>query len=479
MISLHSFDRSYQNLLRRAKPDDLAAGSNHYPNQLHQMQRNVLVIMINHNLFSTTFRAATQILLNIQSSADPMPLPKPRHGHTYMLYAHVPFCETLCPYCSFNRFIFEEARARTYFANLREEMRMVKSKGYDFETFYIGGGTPTVLLDELIQTIDLARSLFSIREVSCETNPNHLDQRLVDTLGSRVQRLSVGVQSFDDHLLKKINRFDRFGSGEEVLKRIQGIAGGFNSLNIDMIFNFPGQDLAAIQQDTQMVNESGANQATFYPLMTSPSVERSLKSKVGVVGYQHEEEFYQTIVSEMAKDFEFSTAWTFSRKGGGLIDEYIVESEEYVGVGSGSFSYLNGGLFVNTFSTSLYQRYIEAGLSPITGKRLYGKFDQMRYRFMMELFSLRLDKTAWKKRFGRSVERSLPIEMAFFVANGAFSENTPDALTLSPAGRYMLVVMMREFFAGINRVRDQARQSLNEAGGKKVNRLASIFQAKF
>ena len=77
------------------------------------------------------------------------------------------------------------------------------------------------------QTIDLARELFDIREVSCETNPNHLDERLVDVLGQRVQRLSVGVQSFDDGLLKKINRYDRFGSGAETLERIQTGGGRF------------------------------------------------------------------------------------------------------------------------------------------------------------------------------------------------------------------------------------------------------------
>ena len=77
-----------------------------------------------------------------------------------------------------------------------------------------------MLLDELAQTIDLARELFGVREVSCETNPNHLDERLAAALASRVQRLSVGVQSFDDELLNKINRLDRFGSGAETLRRI-------------------------------------------------------------------------------------------------------------------------------------------------------------------------------------------------------------------------------------------------------------------
>ena len=76
-------------------------------------------------------------------------LPRPRPGKTYMLYAHVPFCISLCPYCSFNRFPFEEEKARKYFLELRDEIRMLSDEGYDFESMYIGGGTPTILADEL------------------------------------------------------------------------------------------------------------------------------------------------------------------------------------------------------------------------------------------------------------------------------------------------------------------------------------------
>ena len=433
--------------------------------------------MIINSLFSSSFRIAAQTLLNLQNT-DPIPLPGPKKGHRYMLYSHVPFCESLCPFCSFNRFVFQEQSARSYFASLREEMRLVHKLGYDFESLYIGGGTPTVMIDELATTIDLARSLFSIREVSCETNPNHLDQHLVDSLASRVQRMSVGVQSFDDELLKKINRYERFGSGEETLQRIKNIAGGFNSLNVDMIFNFPGQDEATIRRDIQLVIDSGANQATFYPLMTSPSVARSLKERIGTVEYKHEETYYQMIIEEMSKEFDLSTAWTFSRKGGGLIDEYIIDSPEYVGIGSGSFSYIDGGLYVNTFSLDRYRHIVGDRKSPITGKRFFGKLDQMRYRFMMDLFGLRLDKKDWIKQFGRPLEKCLPLEMAFFHGIGAIAENNSNEVILSNKGRYLFVVMMREFFAGINRIRDQARQAVFLVEPELAKQVPSYSHAK-
>ena len=101
-------------------------------------------------------------------------LPEPRDGASYYLYAHVPFCHVLCPYCSFNRFIFQEDKALSYYRQLRSEMRLVADMGYQFRSMYIGGGTPTICVDELLKTIDLAHDLFEIHEVSCETNPTCL-----------------------------------------------------------------------------------------------------------------------------------------------------------------------------------------------------------------------------------------------------------------------------------------------------------------
>ena len=67
--------------------------------------------------------------------------PPPQDGHKYLLYAHIPFCHTLCSYCTFHRFLFKEHVARAYFVNLRKEMDYVKALGYDFHSMYVGGGT--------------------------------------------------------------------------------------------------------------------------------------------------------------------------------------------------------------------------------------------------------------------------------------------------------------------------------------------------
>ncbi len=168
--------------------------------------------MLSERILSRLIHTMTKQHLALNPTSETM-MPSANPGQKYMLYMHVPFCERLCPYCSFNRYPFREEVARPYFANMRKEMLMLKDLGYDFESIYVGGGTPTVMIDELCETLDMARDNFNIREVASETNPNHLTQPWLDKLQGRVQRLSVGVQSFDDDLLKQMDRYEKYGSG--------------------------------------------------------------------------------------------------------------------------------------------------------------------------------------------------------------------------------------------------------------------------
>jgi coproporphyrinogen III oxidase-like Fe-S oxidoreductase len=418
--------------------------------------------MLAERMLTAVVRDANARSLRLEGCDEEICLPPADEAKQYLLYVHIPFCSRLCPYCSFNRFPFSPERAIPYFENLRREMRMVAERGYRCTSMYVGGGTPTVMIDELCKTIDLARELFDIQEVSSETNPDHLVPEIVDPLVDRVDRFSVGVQSFNDELLKRMDRYGKYGSGAQIMERLKWVEGRFHSLNVDMIFNFPSQTREMLAYDIQMLKESGTNQCTFYPLMASPVVRKSLKDSVGRVSYRREASFYRTIVEGLADSFEPASAWTFSRVGGGMIDEYIVDYEEYVGVGSGAFSFLDGQLFVNTFSLSEYAERIAGHKFGVAGRREFSRKEQMRYRYMMGLFGLRLDKRAFQKDFGVSVERGLPTESAFMRGVGAYASDTADAITLSEKGRYLLVAMMREFFVGVNGVRDQARESLPE-----------------
>jgi coproporphyrinogen III oxidase-like Fe-S oxidoreductase len=397
--------------------------------------------------------------------SDPCDLaavPGPVPGRRYTLYAHVPFCERLCTYCSFNRFLFHEDCARSYFKDLREEMRIVASLGYDFDSLYVGGGTPTILVDELATTIDLAHELFpSLSEVSSETSPNHFTDEMIGLLSDRVHRLSVGVQSFDDGLLRQMDRYGKYGTGEEVFERVAAVASSFKSFNVDMIFNFPSQTPEILAHDVELVKALGVNQVTFYPLMASPLRRRELAETVGDLDYAREVEYYRMISQLLSPEFRPASAWTFSRDPSLMLDEYIVDYPEYVGIGSGALSYLHDQQFGNTFSLSEYHERISQGRMGVVKRgRPYGLFARMRYRFVTDLFGLRLDKRRFRRDFGMPVEVGLAAEVAFMTLVGGIATNNREEITLTDKGRYLLLVMMRETLALSNDARDRARAEL-------------------
>ena len=418
--------------------------------------------------------------------------PAPQPGEKYMLYMHVPFCERLCPYCSFNRYAFREDVARPYFEHMRREMLMVKELGYDIESIYCGGGTPTILIDELCRTLDLARETWDIKEVASETNPNHLTKPYLEQLKGRVQRLSVGVQSFDDGLLKQMDRYDKYGSGNEILERIAEAEGYFDLLNVDMIFNFPSQTEEILRSDLQKLVEVGCKQTTFSPLYVSSATSRKMQQTLGKMDWDREYAFYRIIDDTLAGGdaplFYRSTIWTFSRNDGtaaaagvggagdmvcggrsvgdaaarpARIEEYQTNYDEYPAIGSGSVTHLNGCLYVNDFSIKDYNAAIDAGRMSIMGKSVMSKRDLMRYSFLVELYKLRLDKRAFARRYGCGIDEGLPMEMAFMRLNKAFATDDEEELTLTPMGRYLTLVMYRQFLSGLNNLRDQARAALS------------------
>jgi coproporphyrinogen III oxidase-like Fe-S oxidoreductase len=399
--------------------------------------------------------------------------PSPKNEHKYVLYAHIPFCESLCPYCSFNRFIYNEGKVKSYFKSLRREMEMFAEMGYDFVNLYIGGGTPTVDLEELVYTIDFAKKLFNIQEVSSETNPNHLTKEILYELKGRVDRLSVGVQSFDDKLLRQMSRYDKFGSGEEIFEIIKNAVGILPSLNVDMIYNLPDQTEDSLIKDLEYINNSGADQVTFYPLMSAPSVKKAMDRTLGKLDQSREQRYYQIISEKLSDVYQPSSGWTFSRKDISMLDEYISQYEEYVGVGSGSFSYLDGKLLVNTFSLRQYDEFIQNNKLPVQKLRRFSKYDKKRYRFLMEMFDLSLNTDKFRKDFGVPISLGLFPEMLFMGLSGAFEKWENGRIHLNLDNRYLLVVMMREFFSNVNILRDQARLALS-----KEERLMCVVNEK-
>lgn len=377
-----------------------------------------------------------------------------------LLYLHVPFCEELCPYCSFNRTLYKEDVCRRYFRALRDEVLLYKQRNYDFGGVYIGGGTPTILIDELEETIALLRAAFPVREISVETNPNHLDPKYLDPLKrAGIDRLSVGVQSFDDGLLRAMDRYKKYGSGADIAQRLKAAKGLFPTLNADMIFNFPTQTDQSLDNDLETITGLGLDQVTFYPLMVSDSTRSLVQKTLGNVDFRKEERFYKKISESLVPPYGFSSVWCFSRQES-MIDEYIVNYSNYAGLGSGSIGYVEGICYSNTFDIEDYIRRVDSGVIPVMASRKFGVKEQVRYEFLMSIFGMALDLQALRERFGKELDSYIWQIILPFYITGALRYDSGKFYPTA-RGRYLAVVMMREFFTAVNNFRDFCRRNGN------------------
>lgn len=373
-------------------------------------------------------------------------------GKKYLLYLHVPFCEKLCPYCSFNRYEFQAELARDYFAALRKEIKIYHDHGYDIDGVYIGGGTPTILAEELFKTIRLLRQLFSISELSVETNPSHLTKENLSAFKElKVNRLSVGVQSFNDDVLKKIGRYDRYGSKEELKEKLWQARDGAYTLNVDMIFNFPFQTAQILEDDIDALSELLPDQVTFYPLMPSGAVS----GKLGGFNQKNEKEFYFRILDRFSSSWEPLSVWCFGRKKG-MIDEYIISRDEYIGAGSGSFGLLNGYIYANTFSPRQYIDKLESGYLPVAFSRQFTDKELLRYGFLMQLFGTTLDIQKFSNKYSADFLKRMRKELIFLRISGAIIIKDGQ-ISLTRKGMYYWLVVMREFFISVNNFRQHCR----------------------
>ena len=372
--------------------------------------------------------------------------PKPDKDRLYLLYIHIPFCEELCPYCSFVRVKFEHSLASRYFDALEKEIKTYHELGYSFDSIYIGGGTPTIMPDRLARIIEFVTSTWQIKQISVETNPNHLTPEILRILKDvGTNRLSIGVQSLNNEILENIQRLEKYGSGEEIKQKLSSVVGMFDTVNIDMIFNFPNQTEEMLEADNKIIKEVKPNQITYYPLIVSNSKKEEIAEKCGKINYEREKRLYQLLVEQLADTYNQESIWCFSNKKG-LIDEYIMDNDEYVGVGPGSWGYINGTMYSNTFSIQQYISMVQENKSPITANRSFSRLERIGYCFLLKLLGGTVSASEIRKKYGNGFWLYLCRELLFlFITRSViFKDNN---IILTPTCRYYCLMLMRTLFS--------------------------------
>ena len=349
------------------------------------------------------------------------------------LYIHIPFCRMPCSFCCFVRMPYREDLYWRYLRALERELEAYASLIEGGVSIYIGGGTPTINHDGILELLDHVRSLFQPRDVSVEANPFTVTPELVRQLASLgVTRLSIGVQSLDENILRLIGR--RNHTPGQAIEAVKTAAGVIPVVNVDLIWGVREIPVEGVLRDAERLASLGANQATFYPITSGLKGLPLTPMKPGEE-YRAYSEIYRVM---RGLGFTPSTAWHYSRLSGAMVDEYIVESYNYAGAGLSSIGRIGGLSYANTFNI---ERYIEAaskGRLTAAMKTAMTPREQALYELAMQAFGLKIRTTPP----GTPGYAKLLLRILFRRTDGLMTIRDLEA-------QYLVNVVMRAFIAGV------------------------------
>jgi len=201
------------------------------------------------------------------------------------LYVHIPFCSAICNYCNFNRGLYDEALKTRYVAALRQEIAAAPS-GLQADTVFFGGGTPSLLEpDEMASILQSARDRFALAadaEITLETNPETVDRdKLERVRAAGVNRISFGVQSFQDAELKRLGRIHSADRARAAVREAR--AAGFDNVSLDLMMWLPGQSVEAWLANVDALVEAAPDHASLYLLELYPNAP--LKEEMARAGW--------------------------------------------------------------------------------------------------------------------------------------------------------------------------------------------------
>lgn len=358
------------------------------------------------------------------------------------LYLHIPFCDQICPYCPYNKTVYRESLGEAYVQAVIQEIKRYAPLMADqpVTSFYIGGGTPTTLLGKgMEQMIESVYSHFKMEcDIHMESHPNHLTSNSLDLLEALgVSFLSIGVESLQDKYLKML---ERPYTVAEVKKRVEGATSrGFKCVNIDFIFDLPGQTECEVEQAAHEMVELGIHQAATYPLFRFPYTrfgreQVDSRSEWGTLFRRRrllkmlESVFYEA-------GFYRSSVWAFTRQG---INKYCsVTVPQYLGLGASGGSYLRNLFYVNTFDVEAYIKALRDGNSPIALTLDLPERAQMAGWLYWRLYETAIRKQDFRKRFNREFDKQYGrytrgLKLLGFLRNGQ------DQITLTDRGTYWI-----------------------------------------
>ncbi len=377
------------------------------------------------------------------------------------VYLHVPFCERVCPYCDFAVVAarpLERADEEAYVDALLCELdaRRRDFAGLALESLYLGGGTPSLLHpDSVARLVSAAREVLPAREgaeveITLEVNPSTVErERLPGFRAAGVNRLSIGIQSFDDAILKRLGRAHRAEEGRATWQAAR--AAGFASLSLDLIFGVPGQTLAGLRADLAEILALSPEHVSAYALTFEPDTPfgRALASgRIEALPDDEVAAHYETVAESLAQaglpPYEISS---YARPGQEAVhNRRYWERRPVLGLGVGAWSteprsaaFPHGARRHNLRSIPEYLARIGAGTSPQgeATEVLDARTARGEAVFLALRTTAGLDPEGFASEFGRPPRAFFAAEIDELLTAELLEEGPMGAIRLTPRGRLL------------------------------------------
>lgn len=281
------------------------------------------------------------------------------------IYFHIPFCKQKCNYCDFYSIKCDDESENKYIEAVISEIKSYKGKlhgNYIADTIFFGGGTPSIIKPENIgRIVDSLRSVVEIdkcSEISMEANPNTLtSEKLNEYKNIGINRLSIGIQSLNNEILKKIGRIHNNKEALEAIDRARNT--GFENINADVMFNIPDQTVYDIEDTITEIIEKDVKHISFYSLKLekgTPMYSMEQKNKITMPDEEIERNMYYTGRDIMERNslFQYEIS-NFAVKGYECRHNLKYwNQEEYIGFGPSAHSFMDNTRYSNPSDLKLY-----------------------------------------------------------------------------------------------------------------------------
>ena len=325
-------------------------------------------------------------------------------------YVHIPFCTQICYYCDFSKVFIKNQPVDSYLEHLIKEYHSYDIK--KLRTLYIGGGTPTALsapqlaflLEKLTDKLDLSY----LEELTIEANPGDLDQEKIAVLkDSPVNRVSLGVQTFNDRMLKQIGRSHL---EKDIYENIANLKkAGFDNISIDLIYALPKQTMEDVKINVAKAIALDIPHMSLYSLILENHtvfMNRMRQGKLPLPKEDLEAEMFDYIISELEKaGFEHYEISNFSKPGFESRHNLMYwDNAEYYGIGAGASGYVNGVRYKNHGPIRHYLQAVEADNARVQEEVLTLKEKMEEEMFLGLRKKSGVSKKRFEEKFGLSFE---------------------------------------------------------------------------